>query len=412
MNNIKLTYQIFLTLILFFSTTTWLAADPLTANTAQKKHASTATLPLAEILDLYQQKQRANQKEIELPPIDASINEITVQSQLLENAMQITAAFDIAVLNDEKWVTIPLFTKDSNVHIYQLPTLKHGYIVQDRQNISYITKKRGSVRFDISMIKQAQIQDKVRNIEIEFSPASKTLMDINYDEGLFRLVSDDSHRQGDGAVIYPQQGIFSLAWQPLNKTSMKRKSIVKPPLEPMIKRAQISSIATLEGQLITRILYDLHFEGTEQLNFSIPEHYTLNKVYLNGSAVPFMIKKGQVSLEVFPARAGDRQGKLELSLTRHQGKFHLAGELQFDTPLISWPIREMAMKIYLPEVFNYTYEGGSMAITQVLSAAKFTYDLPTPGKSFNFHQLLITSSAPSVKINYAVDLKGKYFSGD
>jgi hypothetical protein len=381
------------------------------SNITLKGGESRATLPLAEILRLYR-KQQPSEVATQPPPMQSSINEINIEAQLLENAMQIKARFNIAILSKEQWISIPLFVKDSDMHIYNLPVLKQGYLVQDKDKISYITKAQGKVEFELSMLKQAQTDENTRKLQVKFSQAIKTVMALRYDENLFKLESKQNLVNADGSIIYPENGMFDVQWQQTSHSSTQRKVAVKPPLEPMIKQANVSSIATLEGELITRVLYDLHFEGTEQLSFDIPTGFTLNKVYLNGSAIPFRINAGKVTIEVLPSRAGDRQGSLELTFHRQQGKFHLSGALEFNAPQTSWPIREMFMRVYLPSVFNYSYEGGSMSILNQSKVVKYTYDLPTPGKAFSFHQLLITSSAPAVKINYTIDLEGKYFNGN
>jgi hypothetical protein len=178
----------------------------------------------------------------------------------------------------------------------------------------------------------------------------------------------------------------------------------------MINKAHLSSVSTLEGKWITRALYHLQFEGNKMISFEPPASYLLEKVYLNGSSIPFKNVNNRINLQVFPSRAGDLSGTIELVMTRLYGNYHLSGSLAFIAPKASWPIHEMYLDLHLPDVFNYSKNSGSLEPIQESPESTFTYAVPLPGKKYSFHQYLITSTSPTITMDYAIDLTKNYFS--
>lgn len=371
---------------------------------------STATLPLSEILRLYKENTQIAKELTIVLPVQAAISKIEIDGRLLDNAMEIDITFQVGVLTKGNWVTIPLFEKDDITHITQLPPSKDIFIVEKDGMLAFIAKNEGIYDFKISMIKQATVDSTVKTVVLPFHSATKAEMVVHFDESLFQLSGGKTLSKPEGVLIFPEKNQFLVQWETKKGAIEPAKRVVtKPPVESLINVAHVSSVSTLEGELLTRIKYELQFEGAPSLTVDIPESYELKKVYLNGSAIPFEIKDPQFTLEALPFRAGGRSGTVELVLVRFQGIFNLSGSLVFSLPKVSWPIREMFMDVHLPAVFNYQYSGGSMATARHSKEVAFTYDLPTPGKTHSFHQVLITSSAPSVNLEYTIDLTGKYF---
>jgi hypothetical protein len=65
-------------------------------------------------------------------------------------------------------------------------------------------------------------------------------------------------------------------------------------------------------------------------------------------------------------------------------------------PETSWPTHEVALALHLPAVFEYAWVDGSLAPVALpaTDAPEWSYDLPEPGKSLWYRQLLVTRSAP------------------
>ena len=187
------------------------------------------------------------------------------------------------------------------------------------------------------------------------------------------------------------------------------QAAARPIIEPVIPRVIGSVVSTLEGRRITRLKYELRFEGTKPLEFTLPQGQSLKRVYLNGSAVPFETEAGHLKLEVTPTRTGDAAGNLELVLSELTGSYHLSGRHRYRLPAASWTVNELQLELHLPQVFNYTWRGGSLAPSESRQLPRFTYAIPTPGKHLAYRQSLIMSSTPDVVVDYTVDLSGQYF---
>ncbi len=338
------TYYIFILLILLFIGQSF---------GENKLNESTATLPLSEILKLYQEKEDSKKTIIPKPPLNAAINRLELTGQLLENAVDLKAHFEITILDSCEWTQIRLFKNDKSICISELPEYEDAIFVKKDGYLTFLTKKKGVYYFDISFIKKAIINKSKRKVIMHFCEAAKADLNLRFDEDLFKIYGNDIITKSDGVLLYPVDNIFSIYWtQNTNKLKAKITKVKRPPIESMINTAYASSVSTLEGKLITRFLYDLSFEGTKIIKFDIPNLYKLEKVYLNGSAIPFECKDQKVKFTVLPSRAGDQSGNVELVLTKSHGNYLLSGNLEFIVPKVSWPIREMFMDIYLPAVFN------------------------------------------------------------
>jgi len=372
---------------------------------------SSATLPLPDLIKLYQDIESAKEKPKKMPPIKASITTIQLEGHLLEDAIDITAHMEVVVLDSEEWVSVPLFEIDKTINISSLPDIENAVLTRTQGTISLITNKQGTYSFALSFIKRASLKLQKRSAIVVFGNASQSELCLRYDEDLFRVLDENLIVKSDHAVVYPVNNVFSINWEQKRKNSINKNVTEKrPPIESMISKAHVSSVSTLEGKLITRVLYNLHFEGSKMISVEIPETYSLEKVYLNGSAIPFKNNNNQVNLEVFPSRAGDLAGNLELVITKLYGNYHLSGLLSFIAPKVSWPIHEMYLDLFLPAVFNYTRSAGSFEPIQESPDATFTFNVPLPGKKHSFHQYLITSTSPTLTIDYTIDLTNKYFS--
>ena len=119
-----------------------------------------------------------------------------------------------------------------------------------------------------------------------------------------------------------------------------------------------------------------------------------------------------LALEVAPSQAGKEAATLELVIGASGLDFTLSGELGFRLPRTSWPINELFLDVYLPQVFHYTWRGGSLSPVESSPPAPFSHRVPVPGSRHSFHQFLVTRSAPDLTLGYAVNLEGHYYRGE
>jgi hypothetical protein len=118
-----------------------------------------------------------------------------------------------------------------------------------------------------------------------------------------------------------------------------------------------------------------------------------------------------INLPVTPARSGDEAARVELVVIEDQGGYALSGRLDYSFPATSWSINDLYVTLSLPQVYNYQWEGGSLAPAESTPDAEYTQRIPTPGKSIKLHQQLL-SSAATARIAYTVDLSGSYYRGE
>lgn len=373
---------------------------------------SSATLPLSEVIELHRAK--AQKTEAPQPPILATLNKLHLTGRLLDDAVDLRVAAQVAVLSDGHWVKVPLLKVHEQSNVSALPKLPEGtdgVMLIDDGNLCFLTNKKGLYSLEFSMLERAARKSGQRLARIEYPKATSAELLLIHDEGLFNLATEGGLKEAEGIRLYPQGRSFSLRWSRRKDAKATPLVVERPPVDSIITSARSTVVSTLEGAQITRVRYDLRFEGTKPISVTIPDSTSVEKVYLNGVATPFKVQGEKLDLEVSPARAGDQSGKLEVLLRTPLKTFDLSGKLNFVVPQISWPINELFVDVYLPQVFNYTWQGGSLAPKTSDPDDSFTYKMPTPGTRLSFHQYLITNSSPNVSIRYTINLEGQYFGG-
>ncbi len=368
-----------------------------------------ATLPLSEVLRLYKASEVKHESPDARPPIRASVSKIELSGRLLDSAVDVSAHVELSVLEAEGWVSVRLLRKDAGLRITKLPQIQNGVLTVVDGMLTFLTDKPGTYSFDLGLLASAQVKGARRTAEITYASAALAALKLRFDENLFALGNTDRIEEGDGFVLYPQNNRFEVSWDRSTKASqVAKQTATRPPIEPVINRAYASVVSTLEGRRIIRALYALQFEGARTIDFAIPDKQKLEKVFVNGASVPFKTTGRTLSLPVQPARAGDESAKVELLLVEQQGGYALSGKLDYSFPAASWNISDLFVTLSLPQVFNYHWEGGSLATVESASDAEFTQKIPTPGKSIHLHQQLL-SSAATARIAYTVDLTGSYY---
>lgn len=375
---------------------------------------NTATLPLAEVLRLYKENQAktdAQNKDVK-PPVSGAVGKLELTGRLLEGAIDVTAHVELSVLTTDDWVTVRLLRKDAATRITRLPTVENGVFSIKDGYLCFITEKPSSYSFDFSFLTAAQVTGARRKAQITYPDAALAVLKVRFDEGMFALASADRIEEGDGYTLYPQNNGFSVMWERNAKAAAAPKAAShRPPVEPIISAAHASVVSTLEGRRIARLLYELRFEGARTIAFTVPARQTVEKIFVNGASVPWKMVERTITLPVSPARSGDESARLELVIHEDQGGYALSGRLDYSFPAASWSINDLYVTLNLPQVYNYQWEGGSLAPVESTPDAEYTQRIPTPGKPIKLHQQLL-SSAATARIAYTVDLSGSYYRGD
>ncbi len=369
---------------------------------------STATLPLAEVLAMQKKIDDASKQIDTSPPVAATVQRIELSGRILHEAVEFKAHFDIDVLEDDSWVELPLLRQDARTHVLNLPKVTGAAFAVRDGELLFITKKRKRFQFDISILKEANREGNQRSLRLELANAAVSTCSLSFDEDLFELLNSRVLARPDSVLVFPRQGACAIEWA-VRESSVVRKVRETPDIASVVPAAYASSVSTLEGMRITRLLYRLRFAGRKMIEFEIPQNQTVERAYLNGFAVPVETSGNQLQIEASPARAGDESATIELVLTAQDGVYHLAGDLALSLPRASWPINEIFLDLHLPDVFNYQWKSGSLSPAKSSSMPNFTYRVPLPGKRMSLHQYLVTAHAPHVSLEYAVDLKGQYF---
>ena len=384
---------------------------PLGVTAGEPIETGEATLPLEEVLRLHRESEEARRKPEEVPPpMPAAIHRIELTGRLLDGGIDLTARFELVVLEGDDWVSVPLLEHDAATHLSSLPRVKNGYFAVQDGYLQFITRHKDLYSFEVSLLKQAQRSERRRSLRLAFEQAALATCRVTFDEGLFRLRNADFLERAEGVVLFAQENAFLIEWERLTRATDTKKQIAPPPaIESIVTRAHASAVSTLEGRRVVRVRYDLRFAGTESIEIEVPRGLTLERAYLNGISTPVEMRGVTLPIEVAPVREGDQSAVLELVLVSDHGSYFLSGSLELTLPRVAWPIHELFLSLHLPQVFNYVWSGGSLSPVDAAPAVSYTYDVPLPGKSLAFHQHLISASAPNVTLGYAVDLEGHYY---
>lgn len=392
----------------------WTAGFSTLPGWAQKNEEATssASLPLEEVLRLYREIDQSRKLEAP-PPVAASITRLRATGRLRRDAVDLQARFDISVLEDGSWVKLPLVEMEPGTSLSQLPSLPSGATVAvEGQTVFFVTRKQGVYQLELGLMRLAQGDGRKRKATLAFGPAALATLDLELDENLFRLTSPGAMQEAKGFRLYPRGGRFEVSWEQLgaaDRSAPEKRQ--RPPIDPVIPTAHGSLVSTLEGKAILRARYELRFEGRRQVTFNLPQGLELEKVFLNGARIPFEVAGSVVEIAVEPARAGDPGGTVELVAKTARKEYLLSGDLAFAFPSPSWTVNELFLDLHLPEVFTYSWSGGSLSPVTSAPQVTFAYQIPSPGKRLSFHQYLVTGSTPAVRLKYDIDLEGQYFEG-
>ena len=81
---------------------------------------ASATLPLEEILRLYKENETRRDTVKVQPPVAATLDAAVFSARLLERAADVSARFEITVLEDDLWVRVPLIEASPSMSVASL----------------------------------------------------------------------------------------------------------------------------------------------------------------------------------------------------------------------------------------------------------------------------------------------------
>ena len=373
--------------------------------------AGVASVPLKELLELHRARDQVRTTKKSSPPVPATVRSALLQARVLEDALDLEGRFELSVLPTDDWVTVPLVAVDDLTTFTNLPSVGGGLLTAVDGHLSLVTRRPGDYVLELSWLQGAEEVGRHRRLEVDVADALVSRLLLQVDESLFRVESPQAGVQGsEGMLLYREGGLFTVEWERIATARVTPSHAARPPVEPVVEVARASAVSTLEGHATVQVLYELRLEGEEELVVELPPTLVLERVFLNGRATSFEVADGRVRIGVETGRAGDQRGRLELLLRSGKLGYLLAGTLQLTLPAVSWPVNEMFVELHLPEVFNYDWAGGSLSPHERPGPIELTYEMPRPGKHLSFHQYLISRSAPTVRVGYAIDLEGRYFA--
>jgi hypothetical protein len=369
---------------------------------------ATATLPLEELLALHEAGAAVQAPDEPPAPLPALVVRVELGGRLLDRAVDLDARFDVKVLSSAAWTDLPLVAIDASTHVSAVPEIPGAILAVRDGQLRFLSRMPGTYAFEVSVLQRAEVTGEKRHVALRLAPSTMSVLRLDVDDRLFTL-DGDWDQGADGAVIYPDDHTFEVSWTRRGGARSAPPVVERPPVESVIVRAHASVVSTLEGRRISRLLYELRFEGSEELRFEIPSDQEVSKVFLNGAAIPVRRDGAILTVPVYPEREGDESGRVELVLKAREPGYSLSGDLLFTFPGVSWATNELFVALHLPQVFNYTWRGGSLSGDGPVHAApSYTESLPTPGKRLSFHQYLVEGGA-TLRVDYTVDLAGRFY---
>jgi hypothetical protein len=366
--------------------------------------AGTAEISVEELLKLHAAQQGPDEEAPKAPPVAGALEVVRLEGRVLGETIALEGAVRLSVLADEVWTSVPVMKLSPELEITELPEISDGLLTIDGDTLVFLTQSEGRYEFDLGLSLHATAAGRGRAARLALADPASASLHLNYDPEHVRVEGGDSQR--------PDDGVFLVRWDTVAEAVDPADAApvaARRTREPTVERAVASVVSTLEGTRLTRVWYQLRLEGRQSMTLDWPEGQTLKRVYVNGAPVEVSASGTAVTLAVSPEQEGGDAGTVELVLSEDHGGYLLSGTLDFEMPAVSWPTRELACSLHLPEVFNYAWSGGSMEAYDGASEAVFAYDVPTPGKVTRWHQELVVTDAPSLRLRYDVDLEGAYY---
>lgn len=334
-------------------------------------------------------------------------------------AQQVAAATGATLVAEPSTGHALLLPKQPGLHITTIPRLAPASglsLFSDAAGLHVFGGAPGRHSLEIGLIIAGEALGTSQwRVKLRFGEATVRRLLVRYDDHLFRLQSRRISRDGESSVLVPSGDSVVLAWQQVGERRSERNQ-KRAPIEPSVVSGTGSLVATLDGQVIGRYLFDLHLQGRETITLSVPDGGKPTKVFVNGASVTFTAQEEngitRLAIGVAPPRPGDTSARLEVVVREERPPMSLGGALRFGLPTVSWGVSRLTAVLHLPEVFTYRWTGGSLSRTRATTAKEnavdFSLAMPTPGRPIALAQELVRGTA-DVEIAYTVDLEGHYF---
>ncbi|MBL8957021.1 MAG: hypothetical protein JNK82_39980 [Myxococcaceae bacterium] len=323
---------------------------------------TTVTVPLEHYLQLTEKKAAATAA----PPVAAVVTDQRLSARATAGGTDVEAHFAVDVLAST-WSTLCVLKLEPGTQLAELPHVDHATLAPLNGQLCFLSQTPGNYTFDVKLM--------VRGTRMT--------------AGRDALWSTASF---EGEAVPQAEGGWSFV--------PKKKVVVaeeRPPMEPSCPKAVAQLVSTVEGHAQLNVTYYLKLDREQPLSFTAPAGWKVERVFVNGVA-----RKG--GLDVVASPSHDTNGTVELQLSRELGVFHLSGRLDLELPKASWPVAQVEAAVNLPAVFEYRRLGGSLEPAEASAGAGI------PGKRLGFRQHLVAASAPTVELEYSVELTGRYFT--
>lgn len=386
-----------------------LSALLLVAAPVRAEPTGTATISLQSLLEM----QRGNESVETPPPVAGVLESVAIAGRVLDDTLEVDVTVSASVLSSG-WTQIPLLDLGKDAQIAPIAPLEGAWVVLEGGTLMLVSDKQGRHSFTVNATLPATRRGEQREVSLLTKPATSNRLLLGYDPGQVSITSSQIASAGaEGLSLRPVDGRYLVSWVPTEQGRAETApvAIQQRVAEPLVERATASVVSTLEGTWLLRTHFDLRFEGRQTLLLTWPEDQRVERVYLNGSPAEITVNEGQLSIEITPARGGGDRGVLEVVSTRDRGGYLLRGTVDLTLPSASWPVREWICALHLPEVFDYSWTGGSLVAAEspAPDASLFTYQVPTPGRTSIWRQQLVFERAPDLRLGYTVQLEGAYF---
>lgn len=366
----------------------------------------TATLPLAEVLELHGRESKPQTSRE--PPVESAVQRFDIEGRIIGDAIEARAKIAVATFADG-WTRVPLLRTASGVSVTELPVLDGAHFVSDSRGIDIVVAKAGTVEFELAFLASGSRSKATWRVELAPVNAVIRRLRVRYDEALFSVERGAGRREGDSLLVLPRRNVLALEWREVPGAAESVVERERTPIEPAVSSARCSVVITLDGQRISRCRYQLSFEGEQDVSVDLPSGHTLAKAYLNGISTTPKVEGAVARFVVTPERAGEAGAVVEIVTKEQRPPLALAGEIAVHVPVFSWGINELDVDVHLPDVFTYAWVGGSLSGGPGDGEiGAYTYQIPTPGLTLHASQELVRSQADGV-LNYSVDLDGLFY---
>lgn len=354
---------------------------------AQASGSGTVTLPLEEARSFLSSKTEP------VAPIPAAVIMQRLTGQVTGDSLEVTAVFQITVLDGSRWSRLALIKLDPSVTL-QDATSGDGMLVTTHQDeVAFVSRQPGTYSVELKL-----------SVRGTGSPVHTAQLTRGADarEGVLHVETAGAEQSLEhGAQVLSTSGQWIVRWKGRTQALV---AVARPPMEPVVSSARVQVVSTVEGRARMTVEYRLGLDREQTLALRLPADWALTRVSANGA--PRAVPAGrEIALTLNPQTAGGREGTVELTLERDFGVFHLSGKLDLSLPGASWPTAVVDTSVHLPNVFEYRRLGGSL---EPSDAAQST-NQALPGKALHFRQHLVASSGPTLELRYSVDLENRYF---